>query len=123
VPSGIRIPEKLKDVVLADVSLKTIEKGWTGHMKVADAVINGRLSATAAIEMQGAARHGDAREWKMKRAIQLQEMAALKTDIDTGLADVAAGRVKTSMRRRSSSERGKPRFRRGRPRLYPSVGG
>ena len=60
VPSGIRIPEKLKGVVLPDISPKTIEKGWAGHMKVADAVMSGRLSATAAIEMQGAARHGDA---------------------------------------------------------------
>jgi TnpA family transposase len=60
VPSGIRTPEKLKDVVLPDISLKTIEKGWAGHMKVADAVMSGRLSATAAIGMQGAARHGDA---------------------------------------------------------------
>lgn len=34
------------------------------------------------------------REWKMKRALQLQELAALKADIDKGLADVAAGRVK-----------------------------
>ena len=34
------------------------------------------------------------REWKMKRAIQLLEIAALKTDIDKGLADVAAGRIK-----------------------------
>ena len=34
------------------------------------------------------------REWKMKRAVQLQEIAALKADIDKGLADVAAGRVK-----------------------------
>jgi antitoxin ParD1/3/4 len=34
------------------------------------------------------------REWKMKRAIQLQEIASLKADIDKGLADVAAGRVK-----------------------------
>ena len=34
------------------------------------------------------------REWKMKRAIQLQELTALKTDIEQGLADVAAGRVK-----------------------------
>jgi antitoxin ParD1/3/4 len=34
------------------------------------------------------------REWKMKRAIQIQEIAALKADIDQGLADVAAGRVK-----------------------------
>jgi antitoxin ParD1/3/4 len=34
------------------------------------------------------------REWKTRRAIQLQELAALKSDIDKGLADVAAGRVK-----------------------------
>jgi antitoxin ParD1/3/4 len=34
------------------------------------------------------------RDWKTKRALQLQELAALKADIDIGLADVAAGRVK-----------------------------
>jgi antitoxin ParD1/3/4 len=34
------------------------------------------------------------RQWKMRRAIQIQEIAALKSDIDKGLADVAAGRVK-----------------------------
>ena len=34
------------------------------------------------------------RDWKTKRAIQLQELAALKSDINKGLADVAAGRVK-----------------------------
>jgi antitoxin ParD1/3/4 len=33
------------------------------------------------------------RDWKMKRALQLQELATLKADIDKGLADVAAGRV------------------------------
>ena len=33
------------------------------------------------------------RDWKTRRAIQLHELAALKTDIDKGLADVAAGRV------------------------------
>lgn len=33
------------------------------------------------------------RDWKMKRALQFQELAALKADIDKGLADVAAGRV------------------------------
>jgi antitoxin ParD1/3/4 len=33
------------------------------------------------------------REWKTRRAIQLQELTALKSDIDKGLADVAAGRV------------------------------
>lgn len=34
------------------------------------------------------------RDWKMKRSLQIQELAALKADIDRGLADVAAGRVK-----------------------------
>jgi TnpA family transposase len=56
----IRVPENLKDVVVADVSLKAIEKDWAGHLKVADAVMSGRISATEAIEMQGAARNVDA---------------------------------------------------------------
>ena len=34
------------------------------------------------------------RDWKLKRALQIEELAALKADIDKGLADVAAGRVK-----------------------------
>lgn len=33
------------------------------------------------------------RLWKANRALQLQELEALKADIDKGLADVAAGRV------------------------------
>ncbi len=35
------------------------------------------------------------RDWKTKRALQVQELAALKADIDKGLADVAAGRIKS----------------------------
>ncbi len=34
------------------------------------------------------------RDWKTKRALQLQELASLKADIDKGLAQVAAGRVR-----------------------------
>jgi antitoxin ParD1/3/4 len=34
------------------------------------------------------------RDWKMKRALQIEELASLKADIDKGLADLAAGRVK-----------------------------
>jgi antitoxin ParD1/3/4 len=33
------------------------------------------------------------RDWKTKRALQLQELAGLKADIDKGLADLAEGRV------------------------------
>ena len=34
------------------------------------------------------------RDWKVKRALQLNELAAIQADIDMGLADVAAGRVR-----------------------------
>ena len=34
------------------------------------------------------------RDGKIKRATQIKELAALQLDIDKGLADVAAGRVK-----------------------------
>lgn len=34
------------------------------------------------------------RDWRLRRLLQLQEIAALKADIDRGLADVAAGRVR-----------------------------
>ncbi len=34
------------------------------------------------------------RDWKLKRALQIEDLDALKADIDKGLADVAAGRVK-----------------------------
>lgn len=33
------------------------------------------------------------RDWKIKRALQLQELAALKADIERGLTDLAEGRV------------------------------
>ena len=68
-----------------------------------------RLTITLPVDMantvRGAVADGDyastsevvraaLRDWKIKRALQLQELAALKADIDNGLADVAAGRVK-----------------------------
>jgi antitoxin ParD1/3/4 len=34
------------------------------------------------------------RDWKMKRALQLQELTALNADIEKGLADLAEGRGK-----------------------------
>ena len=33
------------------------------------------------------------RDWKTKRALQLQELAFLKADIERGLTDLAEGRV------------------------------
>jgi len=69
----------------------------------------GRLTITLPTDMaavvKGAVADGDyastsevvraaLRDWKMKRALQLQELAALRADIDKGLADLAAGRVR-----------------------------
>lgn len=34
------------------------------------------------------------RDWKAKRNLHVQELEALKADIDRGLADIAAGRLK-----------------------------
>jgi antitoxin ParD1/3/4 len=34
------------------------------------------------------------RDWKLKRELRVQKIAELKTEIDRGLADLAAGRVK-----------------------------
>ena len=34
------------------------------------------------------------RDWKMKRALQVQELASLKADIDRGLDDLAEGQVR-----------------------------
>lgn len=33
------------------------------------------------------------REWKLRRAVQSQEFAALQGDLQQGLADIAAGRL------------------------------
>jgi antitoxin ParD1/3/4 len=55
---------------------------------VNDAVAGGDYASTS--EVVRDALH----DWQAKRALQLRELAALKTDIDTGLADLAEGRVK-----------------------------
>jgi len=68
-----------------------------------------RLTVTLPVEMtaviKAAVNSGDyastsevvreaVRDWKIKRAVQLQELAALKADIDKGLTALAEGRVK-----------------------------
>lgn len=35
------------------------------------------------------------RDWKLRRQIALDDLSALKADIDQGLSDLAAGRVKS----------------------------
>jgi antitoxin ParD1/3/4 len=67
-----------------------------------------RLTVTLPVDMaalvKGAVEQGDyasssevireaLREWRMRRELQLHKLAALKAEIDRGLADVAEGRV------------------------------
>ena len=63
------------------------------------------LPADMAAVVRGAVEGGDyasssevvreaLRDWKMKRALQLEQLAALKADIDKGLTDLAEGWVK-----------------------------
>lgn len=63
------------------------------------------LPAEMAAAVKGAVADGDyasasevvraaLREWNVKRALQLEELAKLKTDIEKGLADVSEGRIK-----------------------------
>ena len=61
VPKGnrIKIPESLKDVVLADISIEDIENGWTEFCAVCDAVAAGRISAVLACERFGSASRGE----------------------------------------------------------------
>lgn len=62
------------------------------------------LTADMADTVKGAVEGGDyasnsevireaLRDWKMKRALRLQELAALQADIGNGLKDLAEGRV------------------------------
>jgi antitoxin ParD1/3/4 len=68
-----------------------------------------RLTVTMSPEMAAAIKHAveeggyasasevvreALRDWSTKRQLMLDDLAALKNDIDKGLADVAAGRVK-----------------------------
>ena len=61
VPKGnrIKIPDSLKDVVLADISIEDIEEGWAEFSAVCDAVAAGRISAVLACERFGSASRGE----------------------------------------------------------------
>jgi len=65
---------------------------WTDAIDMAAAlkvaVADGDYASTSEVVREAI------RDWKLKRALQIQELAALKADIDKGLADVAAGRIK-----------------------------
>jgi len=60
IPRGgrVKVPDVLKAVCLADVSLPAIIEGWPDMSDIADAVVGGRLSAVLACERHGTAARG-----------------------------------------------------------------
>lgn len=73
---------------MAEIERLTITLPSDMAAVVKSAVADGDYASTSEVVREAL------RDWKMKRALQLQELAALKADIDKGLSDVAAGRVK-----------------------------
>ena len=55
---------------------------------VKDAVEDGDYASTSEVMREAL------RDWKAKRALKLYELEALKAEIDKGVADVSAGRVR-----------------------------
>lgn len=73
---------------MSDIERLTITLPTDMAAVVKGAVAEGDYASTSEVIREAI------RDWKMKRALQIQELAALKADIDKGLADVAAGNVK-----------------------------
>jgi antitoxin ParD1/3/4 len=73
---------------MAEIQRMTVTLPSDMAAVVKDAVEGGDYASSSEVVREAL------RDWKMKRALQLQELAALKIDIDKGLADVAEGRIK-----------------------------
>ena len=72
---------------MADVERLTVTMPTEMLAVVKAAVNDGDYASTSEVIREAL------RDWKMKRAVQLQEFVALKEDIQQGLADVANGRM------------------------------
>jgi antitoxin ParD1/3/4 len=77
-----------KEADMADIERLTITLPTDMAAVVKAAVADGDYASTSEVVREAI------RDWKMKRTLQFQELAALKAEIEKGLADVAAGRVK-----------------------------
>lgn len=72
---------------MADVERLTVTMPTEMLAVVKAAVNDGDYASTSEVIREAL------RDWKIKRALQLQEFVALKEDIQQGLADVANGRM------------------------------
>lgn len=72
---------------MAEIERLTITLPHDMAAVVKDAVDGGDYASNSEVVREAL------RDWKLKRALQLKEMEALKGDIDKGLTDLAEGRV------------------------------
>jgi antitoxin ParD1/3/4 len=73
---------------MAEIERLTITLPHDMAAVVRDAVERGDYASSSEVVREAL------RDWKMKRALQLKELEALRADIEKGLTDLAAGRVK-----------------------------
>jgi len=73
---------------MPDIERLTITLPTDMAAVIKSAVANGDYASTSEVIREAV------RDWKMKRAVRVQEFVSLKAEIDKGLADIAAGRVK-----------------------------
>src|SRR3974390_2906907 len=90
--------------VMAEIERMTITLPADMAAVVKSAVKGGDYASTSEVVREAL------RDWKTKRALQLQEFAALKAEIDGGLADLAEGRVKDFDADRIIEERGRKSY-------------
>ena len=72
---------------MAELERLTITMPGELAAEVRAAVAGGDYASTSEVMREAL------RDWKIKRAVQQEELSALKADIDKGLAEVAAGRL------------------------------
>ncbi|MHB1304852.1 MAG: ribbon-helix-helix domain-containing protein [Acidiphilium sp.] len=72
---------------MAEIERMTITLPCEMAAVVRDAVEGGDYASSSEVMREAL------RDWKMKRALRLQELVALKAEIDRGLLDLAEGRV------------------------------
>jgi antitoxin ParD1/3/4 len=77
----------IQEINMAELERLTITMPSELAAVVKTAVAAGDYASTSEVVREAL------RDWKIKRAIQHEEIATLKADIDKGLADVAAGRL------------------------------
>jgi antitoxin ParD1/3/4 len=74
-------------MIMSEIERLTITLPAEMAASVREAVDEGNYASSSEVIREAL------RDWKMKRAVQMQELAALRADIDKGLKDLAEGRV------------------------------